>query len=125
MFCNSSATLYQYDKTNNSWSSTFFSRVYWYDSVSAVAEDRGLVLKQNSKIYIPYSGAVAPVINIGKDFIVQGQGPEIDNTSEATISASLKAIADQSPKGVVPTIKGYSPCLYGSKHMHHLELVVY
>lgn len=129
MYCNASATLYHYDHTTNKWTSTYFDRVYWYESAATVAEKAGLVIKQTTKVFIPFSGAVAPDVNLGKDFIVKGQGTAIDNSSEQKMSESIKNIvntqAQSFTNGGVPTVKGYSPCLFGSRDMRHLEMVVY
>lgn len=118
MFCNADATLYHMDE-NGDWIKTYYSKVYWYDKISTIAEKTGIVTKQQTIIYIPFSGTTAPAVKTGIDFIVKGLGPDIDNSSEQTQSQSLKSLMP------IDTIKTYCPCLFGSESMHHLELVVY
>lgn len=108
MFCNASATLYH--DNGKGYDVTYFERVFWQDTQNAVETSDGKTLTANIRLVIP---TTVPITVTDKDFFVKGKGAEINNESEATISASIKAL------GKIHGISAIRSKLYGSPSIQH------
>lgn len=93
---------------------------FWDCDQSANIIKTGLTNIDSLYVSIPLAKAQNLKISNCKDFVIQGEIIEsIDNTSEETQSASLKAIRN---KYECFTVNSYSKKDHGSPRMHHWEL---
>ena len=116
MYTNASITFFHYNELGQ-YTKTFMPKVYLAKHTSKNVSERGLVIADYFDLYIPTKNFLH--VNLSKDFFVEGNCEAvIDNTSEATQSASLKQIKNKL------SIKGYIPALYGSDCMQHLEFTL-
>jgi len=110
VFTNGSATLYH--DTGDGYTKTYFPAVFWQNLASVNTGRDGLVNQFSERLIIPTTEEITVTT---KDFFIKGAGPDIDNTSEATIAAGLKSL------GKVHSVAAISEKLYGSAYAQHYE----
>ncbi|MFV0344213.1 MAG: DUF6751 family protein [Anaerocolumna sp.] len=97
-----------------------YDKCFWEDDQAARITKTGLSSVASLYVSIPLTEAPDLIITKTKDFIVQGEVTfEIDNTTEATQSASLKTL---NTNYLVYTINSFSKKDHGSPRMRHWEL---
>ncbi len=97
-----------------------YDKCFWEDDQAARITKTGLSSVDSVYVSIPMTEAPNLIITKTKDLIVQGEITiEIDNTSEATQSASLKTL---NSNYLVYAIKSFSKKDHGSPRMRHWEL---
>lgn len=96
--------------------------VFWEDVKQSNVLKSGLSTADAVRIFIPVESLPGGIkLTAGKDWIVKGiVDDEIDNTSNQTISASLKALKDTYDR--VVTVSVVDDKLYGSPRMQHIQL---
>lgn len=95
-----------------------YSGCFWEEDQQARIVKTGLASADSLYISIPWQDGF--VITKGKDKAVLGTiTEEVDNTSSATVSASIKQITNAHE---VFTLTSCSPHNHGSKRMWHYEL---
>jgi hypothetical protein len=111
-------TIYHFE--DNKYIRSVYDRCFWEDDQAASIIKTGLSSADSLYVSIPMSEAPDLVISKGKDLIVHGDiAFEIDNTSQATQSTSLKALKAEND---VFTISSFSKKDHGSTRMRHWEL---
>ena len=96
--------------------------VFWEDIKQANIIKSGLVNADAVRLFIPAANLPGGIkFTAGKDLIVKGIiDYEIDNTSQQTISASLKTMRETYDR--VATVSVVDDKLYGSPRMQHIQL---
>lgn len=118
MLTNADLTLYR--KNGIGYDRQVIKGVFWEGSRISNSGKDGLITGDSESIYVPYMHAPDLQISTGKDLIVKGvQAFEFNNTSEMTVSASMKQLREL---GQVFTVSAYDPKLYGSEELWHYEL---
>ena len=119
MYTNADITLYSF--SNNTYTRKPINGVFWDEVKQSNFLKSGVVNSDSVIIYIPLENIVGDLnFTVGKGLIVHGIiDYEIDNTSQSTISTSLKALKDL--HGFV-TLTTCDKKLYGSPNMQHYEL---
>lgn len=88
-------TITLYHRNGDQWETHYIENALWLDSITTAAHEKDgiiykhvvrLFLRSNSLSFTPVSGV---------DYVIKDKGPEIDNTTPATISASLKNIKNK------------------------------
>ena len=110
MFCNASCTLYH--DNGNGYDVTFFPQCYWQDNRGVITGRDGQTKTATIRLVIPTTNEITVAEN---DFFVKGKGQSINNSSESTISESIKSL------GKVHSIASCRQRLYGSASMQHYE----
>ena len=84
-----------YHRTGDQWETHHIEQALWLDNITTAAHDKeGIIYKHVVKLFLrPNSLSFTPAC--GVDFVLKDKGPEIDNTTPATISSSLKAIKNK------------------------------
>lgn len=99
---------------------TVYDGCFWEDDQAAKIAKTGLQNADSLYISIPIKNAPNLTVNKGKDYVIKGESvEEINNTSQSTQSASIKALKSTYE---VFTINSYSKKDHGSPRMHHWEL---
>jgi hypothetical protein len=94
--------------------------VFWFELKQSNVLKTGLTTVDSTAIHIPITSKESLTATLGKDIIINGiVDTDIDNTSQATQSASLKALKEV--YGFV-TVSACDPKLYGSRNMQHYEI---
>lgn len=89
MLKNADCTLYLYDKTAQGFTRHFISGVYWRENKAGNILRSGLQTADSTTVYL-YSDDVKP-LTVSKDMLVKGLCYfEFDNTSQQTVSESMK-----------------------------------
>ena len=118
MLTNADMTLYRQNGTG--YERQVVKEVFWEGSQISNAGKTGLISSDSISISVPYESAPDLQITTGKDLVIQGvQTFEFDNTSEATVSASMKQLKKEYE---VYTVSACDPKLYGSEELWHYEL---
>lgn len=123
--CGGENVLTNADMTLYRWNGSGYDRkviegVFWEGSKISNTEKTGMVNADSVSIYVPYENVPDLQITTGKDLVIQCvQTFELDNTSEATISASVKQLKKEYE---VYTVCACDPKLYGSEELWHYEL---
>lgn len=116
MYTNADITLYSF--SNNGYQRTVIENVFYQENEQANILKSGLANVSSVQIFIPYKTDMN--FTKGKDLIVKGAcNAEIDNTSQQTISQSIKALRESHK---VLTLMTVDEKKYGSKDMWHYEL---
>ena len=122
MFTNTSATLYKYNKTTGGFDKKSITAVKWEDSKISNVLKTGQQSSDSTTVYIPLeyiSNGNVPE-NTAKDMLVKGSCSfTFDNTSSATISASMTAFRNANSYVTVMSIDNK---LYGSKSLQHIQI---
>mgnify|MGYP001099906773 FL=1 len=95
---------------------------HWEETKQANVLKSGLTSIETVKVFIPAENLPSELkFNAGKDIIVKGITDfEFDNTSQQTISNSLKTLKEQNDK--VLTVSIVDEKMYGSPWMRHVQL---
>lgn len=118
MLTNADMTLYRWN--GSGYDRKVIEGVFWEGSKISNTEKTGMVNADSVSIYVPYENVPDLQITTGKDLVIQCvQTFELDNTSEATISASVKQLKKEYE---VYTVCACDPKLYGSEELWHYEL---
>lgn len=96
--------------------------VFWEDVKQSNIIKSGLTNVDSVRIFIPAGNLPDGIkFTTGKDLIVKGiVDYEVDNTSQQTISTSLKAMREAHDR--VVTVSIVDDKLYGSPNMQHIQL---
>lgn len=121
MYTNTDITYYACDE-DGKYTRHEIKGVFWDDVKQSNIIKSGLSTVDSVKIFIPAENLPAGIkFTTGKDLIVKGiTNFEIDNTSQATISASLKSLKETYDR--VVTVSTVDDKLYGSPRMQHIQL---
>ena len=121
MLTNADITYYSCDKDGKYTRHEIYG-VHWEDVKQANVLKSGLTSVETVKIFIPVDSLPGGFkFNAGKDIVVKGITDfEFDNTSQQTISASLKTLKEQNDKVLTASI--VDDKLYGSPWMQHVQL---
>lgn len=119
VYTNADITLYSF--SNNVYTRKPIKGVFWEEVKQSNFLKSGVVNSDSVMIYIPLENITDDLVfTTGKDLIVYGIiDYEIDNTSQSTISTSLKFIKET--YGFV-TLTTCDKKLYGNRDMQHYEL---
>lgn len=96
--------------------------VFWEDVKQSNIIKSGMSTADSVKVFIPANNLPGGVkFTTGKDLIVKGIVDfEVDNTSQQTISTSLKTMKEAYDR--VVTVSVVDDKLYGSPMMQHIQL---
>lgn len=115
---NTDITLYHY--ADGKYTRQVIKGVYWFAVKQSNVIKSGLVNADEVSIHIPVTSIDSLEITTSKDLVINRiVEMEIDNTSQQTQSASLKAL-NQAYN--VFTVTAFDPKLYGSRRLQHYEL---
>lgn len=118
MYTNADITLYSY--ADNKYIRKVIKDVFWNEVKESNTLKSGLTTADSVKIFVPSSVTETLSITTGRDIIVKGIIEyEVDNTSQATQSASLNQLKKDYQ---FVTISSCDAKLFGSKHMQHYVL---
>lgn len=118
MLTNADMTLYRQNGTG--YERQVVKEIFWEGSQISNAGKTGLISSDSISISVPYASAPNLQIMVGKDLVVQGvQTFEFDNTSESTVSTSMKQLKAMCE---VHTVTACDPKLYGSEELWHYEM---
>lgn len=117
MYTNEDMTLYHWN--GSGYDRRVVKKVFWDDSKISNINKTGRIDSDTVKILVLASSAELSVTT-GKDLVVKGKcETEFDNTSQATISESMRALKAEKE---VFTVNLFDKKLYGSPRMQHYEL---
>jgi len=121
MISNADITYYSCDK-DGKYTRYEIRGVHWEETKQANVLKSGLTSIETVKVFIPAENRPSKLkFNAGKDIIVKGiTKKEFDNTSQQTISNSLKTLKEQNDK--VLTVSIVDKKMYGSPWMRHVQL---
>lgn len=121
IYTNTDITLYSYDK-DGKFTRCELKGVFWEDVKQSNVLKSGLSTADSVRIFIPAGNLPGGIkFTQGKDLVVKGiVDLEIDNTSQQTISASLKTMRETYDR--VVTVSVVDDKLYGSPRMQHIQL---
>ncbi len=118
MYTNADITLYSY--VDNKYIRKVIKGVFWNEVKESNTLKSGLNTADSVKIFVPFANMPDIKITTGKDIIVKSIiEHEVDNTSQATQSASLNQLKRDYQ---FVTISSCDAKLFGSKHMQHYVL---
>lgn len=118
MYTNADITLYSFK--DNKYTRRKIEDIFWDESKASNVIKSGLITADSVKIFIPLISADDLNITTGKDIVVNGIVlDEIDNTSQATQSSSLKSLKE---KYNFVTVSSCDKKLYGSVALRHYML---
>ena len=118
MYTNADITLYSY--VDNKYIRKVIKDVFWNEVKESNTLKSGLNTADSVKIFVPLENMPVAKITTGKDIIVKGAIElEVDNTSQATQSASLNQLKKDYQ---FVTVSSCDAKLFGSKHMQHYVL---
>lgn len=127
MYTNTDITLYSYGKDGSYTRHEIKGKnekkgVMWEDVKQSNVLKSGLSTIDAVRVFIPTENLPGGVkFTTGKDLIVKGIVDfEVDNTSQQTISASLKTMRETYDR--VVTVSVVDDKLYGSPRMQHIQL---
>ncbi|MDF2485838.1 MAG: hypothetical protein K0R46_2006 [Herbinix sp.] len=120
MYTNADMTLYSCSK-DGKYTRSIIKAVFWQEVKQSNVEKTGLTSADSLKVFIPSSSAPDGLIfTTGKDLVVKGEVlTEFDNTSQATVSASLTALKAAHDVYTVTVADGK---LYGSQNIQHYQI---
>lgn len=117
MYTNADMTLYHWN--GSGYERKVVEKIFWDNTKISNITKTGRTDSDSVKILVPASSAELSVTT-GKDLVVKGKcEAEFDNTSQSTISESLKKLKAENE---VFTISSIDEKLYGSPRMQHYEL---
>ena len=106
MLINADCTLYAYDKATGGFIRHEVKNVYWRENKAGNVLKSGLQAADSTTVYL-YADTVIPE-SPAKDMLVKGECDfEFDNSSQQTISASMKAFRDAHSFVTVMSIDNY------------------
>jgi hypothetical protein len=120
MYTNANITLYACP--DGKYTRHEINGVFWEDVKQSNIIKSGLSTADSVKVFIPVGSLPGEIkFTTGKDLIVKGGVDfEVDNTSQQTISASLKTMKETYDR--VVTVNVVDDKLYGSPRMQHIQL---
>ncbi len=121
MMINADCTLYKYDKDTQGYTRHEIRGVYWRSSQQANILKSGLSSCDGTTVYIYKSSINGDNVpeTPQKDMLVKGIAEfEFDNTSQQTVSSSMKLFREQYPQFV--TVGSIDNMLYGG--LPHIEV---
>lgn len=120
MYTNADMTLYSFSK-DGKYTRSVIHDVFWQEVKQSNIEKTGLTSVDSLKVFIPASSAPDGLdFTTSKDIVIKGEVvTEIDNTSQASISASLTALKAAHDVYAVTVADGK---LYGSTNMQHYQI---
>lgn len=120
MYTNADMTLYSCSK-DGKYTRKVIHKVFWQEVKQSNIDKIGLTSADSLKVFIPASSATDGLdFATSKDLVVKGEVlTEFDNTSQATISASLTALKASHDVYTVTVADGK---LYGSQIMQHYQI---
>lgn len=117
MYTNADMTLYHWN--GSGYERKVVEKVFWDDTKISNITKTGRTDSDSVKILVPASSAVLSVTT-GRDLVVKGKcETEIDSTSQATDSESVRALKAEHE---VFTVNAFDSKLYGSSRMRHYAL---
>jgi hypothetical protein len=121
MLANADMTLYSQSK-DGKFARSVIHGVFWQEVKQSNIEKTGLTSADSVKVFIPAGNAPDNVkFTTSKDLVIKGEVlTEFDNTSQATISASLTALKAEHDVYTVTVADGK---LYGSLNMQHYQIM--
>ena len=115
MITNADITLYSLK--DNKYTRREIKKVFWNEVKESNTIKSGMINTDSVKIFIPLLHTEDLEVTTGKDILVKGIiDTEIDNTSQQTISASLKSLKDTHN---FVTVSSCDLKDFGSKRMQH------
>lgn len=119
MITNSDCTLYQFN--GKGYDRLYISAVMWQEHRSGSVSKQGFQSADGIVIFIPKENVPKTAsYNPTKDIIVKGNcNFTFDNSSEKTVSESLKALRSKHQYFTVMTIDNK---LYGSQSLQHIKI---
>lgn len=120
MYTNADITIYACP--NGKYTRHEIKGVFWEDVKQSNIIKSGLSTADAVKVFIPVGSLPGGIkFTTGKDLIVKDIVEfEVDNTSQQTISASLKAMKETYDR--VVTVSVIDDKLYGSPRLQHIQL---
>lgn len=120
MYTNADMTLYSCGK-DGKYNRRVIYDVFWQEVKQSNVEKTGLTSADSLKVFIPASSTPDGLdFTTSKDLVIKGEAlTEFDNTSQATISASLTALKTSHDVYTVTVADGK---LYGSQNMQHYQI---
>ena len=120
MYTNADMTLYSCGK-DGKYTRKVINKVFWQEVKQSNVEKTGLTSADSLKVFIPVNSTPDGLdFTTSKDLVVKGEVlTEFDNTSQATISASLIALKASHDVYTVTIADGK---LYGSPGMQHYQI---
>lgn len=120
MYTNADMTLYSCSK-DGKYTRKVIQKVFWQEVKQSNIDKTGLTSADSLKVFIPASSAPDGLdFTTSKDLVIKGEVlTEFDNTSQATISASLTALKATHDVYTVTVADGK---LYGSQNMQHYQI---
>lgn len=121
MYTNTDITYYSCSK-DGKYTRYEIKGVFWEDVKQSNVLKSGISTANSVRIFIPVGNLPGGLkFTTGKDWIVKGNiDDEVDNTTQQTISTSLKAIKEIYDR--VVTVSVVDDKLYGSPRMQHIQL---
>ena len=116
MLKNADCTLYLYSKATQGFTRHFISGVYWRENKAGNVLKSGLQTADSTTVYL-YSDEIKP-LTVAKDMLVRGLCDfDFDNTSQQTISESMKNFKNTYNAVTVMSIDDY---MFGN--LPHIEI---
>lgn len=113
MITNSSCTVYR--AIDKGFERSYIPECFWQESRGASLAKGGVLEDIGVIVYIPEKYAALAPRTAQKDMLVKGGCPlEFDNSSEKTVSESLRTLREYSPV----TVKSVDDKLYGAALRH-------
>jgi hypothetical protein len=120
MYTNADMTLYSCGK-DGKYTRKVIYKVFWQEVKQSNVEKTGLTSADSLKVFIPAGSALDGLdFTTSMDLVIKGEVlTEFDNTSQASISASLTALKASHDVYTVTVADGK---LYGSRIMQHYQI---
>ncbi len=117
MYTNADMTLYHWN--GSGYERKVVEKVFWDETKISNITKTGRTDADSVKILVPVSSAMLSVTT-GRDLVVKGKCEvELDNTDQATVSKSVKALKEEHE---VFAVTAFDAKLYGSVQMQHYAL---
>ena len=122
MLTNTDCTLYHFNKLTQGYDRYYLSAVMWQESRTEKIRKQGVLISDDVNIYVQREIAVFPKCTESMDMAVKGNIDFIfDNTSQKTVSESLKEFNHTYPDSV--TVLTYEDKRYSvNEQLDHIKL---
>ena len=122
MLTNTDCTLYHFNKLTQGYDRYYLSAVMWQESRTEKIGKQGVIVSDDVNIYVPKEIATFPKCELTRDMLVKGNIDFIfDNTSQKTVSESLKEFNHTYPESV--TVLTYEDKNYSvGSQLDHIKL---
>ena len=123
MLTNTDCTLYHFNKLTQGYDRYYLSAVMWQESRTQKIGKQGVIVSDDVNIYVPKEIATFPKCELTRDMLVKGNIDFIfDNTSQKTVSESLKEFNHTYPESV--TVLTYEDKNYSvGSQLDHIKLI--